>query len=135
MASMDHNAQDELVDYEDDENILDSKDVKGNLGNNILNNNNKGGAMRGSYATVHTGGFKDFFLKPELLRAISESGFEHPSEVQQETIPAAITGQEWYGKNSRFCFYPILQQLDTNENQEYAGTRKEIEYDTIIWRQ
>ncbi|KYO03532.1 ATP-dependent RNA helicase UAP56 [Plasmodium gaboni] len=130
MASMDHNAQDELVDYEDDENILDSKDVKGNLGNNILNNNNKGGAMRGSYATVHTGGFKDFFLKPELLRAISESGFEHPSEVQQETIPAAITGTDilcqaksGMGKTAVFVL-SILQQLDTNENQDMQDTKE-----------
>ena len=26
-------------------------------------------------------GFKDFLLKPELLRAIVDCGFEHPSEV------------------------------------------------------
>src|SRR6266571_9532200 len=51
--------------------------------------------------------FRDFLLKPELLRAISDLGFEHPSEgwffssiddrslfmsflVQQECIPQAV---------------------------------------------
>ena len=46
----------------------------------------------------HTGivssGFKDLLLKPEILRAINECGFEHPSEVQQACIPQAILGQD-----------------------------------------
>lgn len=29
---------------------------------------------------IHSSGFKDFLLKPELLRAIQDCGFEHPSE-------------------------------------------------------
>ena len=28
---------------------------------------------------MHSSGFKDFMLKPELLRAIVDCGFEHPS--------------------------------------------------------
>ena len=35
---------------------------------------------KGSYAGMHTSGFRDFLLKPELLRAIVDCGFEHPSE-------------------------------------------------------
>lgn len=35
---------------------------------------------KGSYVGVHSTGFRDFLLKPELLRAISDLGFEHPSE-------------------------------------------------------
>ena len=31
---------------------------------------------------IHSSGFRDFLLKPELLRAIVDSGFEHPSEGQ-----------------------------------------------------
>lgn len=31
-------------------------------------------------------------LKPELLRAIVDAGFEHPSEVQHESIPQAVLG-------------------------------------------
>ena len=57
--------------------------------------------------------YSDFLLKPELLRAISDLGFEHPSEgqladlphspaaraeadstVQQECIPQAILGTD-----------------------------------------
>ena len=39
------------------------------------------------YTGVHSTGFKDFLLKSELNRAIKQSGFEHPSEVQQQCIP------------------------------------------------
>merc|ERR1712007_36206 len=37
---------------------------------------------------------KDFLLKPELLRAIVDCGFEHPSEVQHECIPQAVLGTD-----------------------------------------
>lgn len=36
--------------------------------------------QQGSYVGIHSTGFRDFLLKPELLRAISDLGFEHPSE-------------------------------------------------------
>ena len=40
-----------------------------------------GGAdKKGSYVGIHSTGFRDFLLKPELLRAITDCGFEHPSE-------------------------------------------------------
>lgn len=62
----------ELLDYEDDEvenqaagegvDVPSKKDVKG------------------SYVSIHSSGFRDFLLKPELLRAIVDCGFEHPSE-------------------------------------------------------
>ena len=42
-----------------------------------------GEAKKGSYVGIHSSGFKDFLLKPELLRAISDCGFEHPSEGEQ----------------------------------------------------
>jgi ATP-dependent RNA helicase UAP56/SUB2 len=35
---------------------------------------------KGSYVGVHSTGFRDFLLKQELLRAITDCGFEHPSE-------------------------------------------------------
>jgi ATP-dependent RNA helicase UAP56/SUB2 len=37
---------------------------------------------KGSYVGIHTSGFRDFLLKPELLRAITDCGFEHPSDGQ-----------------------------------------------------
>jgi len=36
--------------------------------------------FRGGHSSVHSAGFTDFLLRPELLRAINDSGFEHPSE-------------------------------------------------------
>ena len=41
-----------------------------------------GGAQKGkgSYVGIHSTGFRDFLLKGELLRAITDCGFEHPSE-------------------------------------------------------
>lgn len=38
--------------------------------------------------------FHDFSFKPELLRAIQESGFEHTSEVQQECLHQALLGRD-----------------------------------------
>ena len=35
------------------------------------------------YVGIHSSGFKDFLLKPELLRAIVDCGFEHPSEGER----------------------------------------------------
>jgi len=48
--------------------------------------------VKGNYSSIHSSGFRDFLLKPELLRAIVDCGFEHPSEVQHECIPQAILG-------------------------------------------
>ena len=63
--------ENELLDYEEEEtetaaeaqatNDLKKKDVKG------------------TYVSIHSPGFRDFLLKPELLRAIVDCGFEHPS--------------------------------------------------------
>lgn len=41
---------------------------------------------------MHQEGFKDFMLKPEILRAITDNAFEHPSEVQSAAIPQAMLG-------------------------------------------
>lgn len=61
---------DDLLDYEDEEQTDQGveapeppkKDVKG------------------TYVSIHSSGFRDFLLKPEILRAIVDCGFEHPSE-------------------------------------------------------
>ncbi|OAL62758.1 hypothetical protein A7C99_5142 [Trichophyton rubrum] len=39
-----------------------------------------GADKKGSYVGIHSTGFRDFYLKAELLRAITDCGFEHPSE-------------------------------------------------------
>jgi len=46
------------------------------------------------YVGIHASAFKDFLLKPELLRALVDCGFEFPSEVQQECIPQAVLGMD-----------------------------------------
>jgi hypothetical protein len=38
------------------------------------------------YVGIHSSGFRDFLLKPELLRAITDCGFEHPSEGELAAI-------------------------------------------------
>jgi hypothetical protein len=60
--------EDELVDYDEDQQEVTNQ-PKGT--ENV--------AKKG-YVGIHSTGFKDFLLKPELLRAIVDCGFEHPSE-------------------------------------------------------
>jgi len=81
-----------------------------------------GDAKKGGYAAIHASGFRDFLLKPELLRAIVDCGFEHPSEVQHECIPQAILGTDilcqaksGMGKTAVFVL-ACLQQIDTKES-------------------
>lgn len=62
--------EDELVDYEEDQ-PEEAAQAKGT----------ETVAKKG-YVGIHSTGFKDFLLKPELLRAIVDCGFEHPSEGQ-----------------------------------------------------
>jgi ATP-dependent RNA helicase UAP56/SUB2 len=71
-----------------------------------------------TYTGVHSTGFRDFLLIPELNRAIKKCGFEHPSEVQQQCIPRAIEGKDiivqaraGMGKTAVFVI-SILNQMD-----------------------
>lgn len=75
------------------------------------------------YTTMHSSGFRDFLLKPELLQAVTDCGFEHPSEVQHECIPQAILGQDvicqaksGMGKTAVFVL-AVLQQLEAVKGQ------------------
>ncbi len=52
------------------------------------------GGDKKSHSAVHTSGFRDFLLKPELMKAITDCGFEHLSQVQHECIPQAILGTD-----------------------------------------
>jgi len=78
-----------------------------------------------SHASRFTTSFQDFLLKPELLRAIQDAGFEHPSEVQQECLPQAILGTDvlcqaksGMGKTAVFVL-SVLQQLDTTSPEPH----------------
>ncbi|XDC85641.1 hypothetical protein R6Z07F_016814 [Ovis aries] len=100
----------ELLDYEDDE----VETAAGGDGAEAPAKKD----VKGSYVSIHSSGFRDFLLKPELLRAIVDCGFEHPSEVQHECIPQAILGMDvlcqaksGMGKTAVFVL-ATLQQLE-----------------------
>jgi ATP-dependent RNA helicase UAP56/SUB2 len=78
--------EEDLIDYSDEELATTEAPapaaaanggVKGDSGNLTVSGN---AAKKGSYVGIHSTGFREFLLKPELLRAISWCGFEHPSE-------------------------------------------------------
>ncbi|XP_072176600.1 spliceosome RNA helicase DDX39B [Diadema setosum] len=107
----------ELLDYEDDE-AQETADA----GGDAAVKQQKEGKAKG-YVSIHSSGFRDFLLKPELLRAIVDCGFEHPSEVQHECIPQAILGMDvlcqaksGMGKTAVFVL-ATLQQLDPVDGQ------------------
>jgi ATP-dependent RNA helicase UAP56/SUB2 len=73
-----------------------------------------------TYSGVRLGGFKDFLLKVELLHAIQDASFEHPSEVQHQCIPTACLGQDvlcqaksGMGKTAVFVI-AVLQRLQSS---------------------
>ena len=65
--------------------------------------------------------FKDLGLSNELLKAITEMGFEQPSEIQEKTIPTLLETEKDYvglaqtgtGKTAAFGL-PMIQQIDTD---------------------
>lgn len=66
--------------------------------------------------------FTDLGLKAELLRAISEQGYDTPTPIQQKAIPAVMTGhdlmataQTGTGKTAGFTL-PILHRLASGPN-------------------
>lgn len=65
---------DDLLDYEDEE--QPEQAVVDGSGDAV--NNKK--EVKGNYVSIHSSGFRDFLLKPEILRAIVDCGYEHPSE-------------------------------------------------------
>ena len=69
-------AADELIDYEEEEETtVQLTGAKGDGKDSGIDKGTKKG-----YVGIHSTGFRDFLLKPELLRAIADCGFEHPSE-------------------------------------------------------
>jgi ATP-dependent RNA helicase UAP56/SUB2 len=71
--------EEDLIDYSDE-------DIPNNEAGVAASNGDKKAAAagevtaKGSYAGIHSTRFEDFLLKPELIRAITDCGFEHPSE-------------------------------------------------------
>jgi len=75
---------------------------------------------------IHNASFKQIALKPELLRAIDDNGFEHPSEVQHQCIPPALLGNDilcqaksGMGKTAVFVL-SVLHLLDAEETPPHV---------------
>jgi len=109
-------AENELLDYEEEDQAETGAD------NGTTNGTTKK-EVKGAYVSIHSSGFRDFLLKPELLRSIVDNGFEHPSEVQHECIPQAVLGMDilcqaksGMGKTAVFVL-ATMQQLEPVEGQ------------------
>lgn len=76
-------AEEELVDYEEEEAGADDKKAIAGAAGAAAGGAAAAGKGAG-YVGIHSSGFKDFLLKPELLRAIVDCGFEHPSEGKKK---------------------------------------------------
>jgi len=109
-------AENELLDYEEEDQAETTAD-------NGATNGAQKKEVKGAYVSIHSSGFRDFLLKPELLRSIVDNGFEHPSEVQHECIPQAVLGMDilcqaksGMGKTAVFVL-ATMQQLEAVEGQ------------------
>ncbi len=70
--------------------------------------------------------FSDLDLKPEILKAVNELGYEVPFPIQAQIIPAIQTGrdvlgqaQTGTGKTAAFAL-PIINRIDTDERTPQA---------------
>nr|XP_006821292.1 PREDICTED: spliceosome RNA helicase DDX39B isoform X2 [Saccoglossus kowalevskii] len=107
--------EEELLDYDEEEQQETTQETGGD--------GDKKKDVKGNYVSIHSSGFRDFLLKPELLRAIVDCGFEHPSEVQHECIPQAILSMDvlcqaksGMGKTAVFVL-ATLQQIEPVDGQ------------------
>ncbi|MET0897930.1 MAG: DEAD/DEAH box helicase [Mycobacterium sp.] len=70
--------------------------------------------------------FADLQIHPAVLQAVSDVGYESPSAIQAETIPALLAGsdvvglaQTGTGKTAAFAI-PILSKIDTSSKHTQA---------------
>ena len=73
-------AEEDLIDYSDEELVETTKVENGTGRKDNLTAPGNRADKKGSYVGIHSTTFRDFLLKGELLRAITDCGFEHPSE-------------------------------------------------------
>jgi ATP-dependent RNA helicase RhlE len=73
--------------------------------------------------------FSDLGLMPELLRAVSDKGYDTPSPIQLQAIPAVLAGrdvlagaQTGTGKTAGFVL-PILQRLSADATTRHRAPR------------
>ncbi|MGZ5183270.1 MAG: DEAD/DEAH box helicase, partial [Ramlibacter sp.] len=88
------------------------------------NNNETGGAPQVRFA--------DFGLAPEILRALSDQGYVHPTPIQSQAIPVVLQGhdvmgaaQTGTGKTAGFSL-PIIQLLLPHANTSMSPARHAV---------
>jgi superfamily II DNA/RNA helicase len=76
--------------------------------------------------------FQDFGLAPEILRALSDQGYVHPTPIQAEAIPVVLQGrdvmgaaQTGTGKTAGFSL-PIIQRLLAHANNSASPARHPV---------
>jgi len=67
----------DLVDYEEEENVNLTENAEAKSQDKVKE------LKKGSYVGINSSGFRDFLLKSELLLAVTDCAFEHPSEGTQ----------------------------------------------------
>jgi ATP-dependent RNA helicase UAP56/SUB2 len=78
MSAADH--ADDLIDYEEEDEQTIQQESAAQEAEATNGDAEDKKDKKGSYVGIHSTGFRDFLLKPELLRSIVDCGFEHPSE-------------------------------------------------------
>src|SRR5690348_12196660 len=70
--------------------------------------------------------FSALGLSSEILKSLTDLGYESPSPIQQQTIPILLEGKDLLaqaqtgtGKTAAFAL-PILMKLDITKNQPQA---------------
>ena len=76
--------------------------------------------------------FASLGLMPELLRAVGEQGYEHPTPIQAQAIPIVLEGRDLMGraqtgtgKTAGFTL-PLLQRLSPHANTSASPARHPI---------
>ncbi|RZI43618.1 DEAD/DEAH box helicase [Herbaspirillum sp. HC18] len=76
--------------------------------------------------------FEDFGLAPEILRALADQGYVHPTPIQAEAIPIVLQGrdvmgaaQTGTGKTAGFSL-PIIQRLLPSANSSASPARHPV---------
>jgi ATP-dependent RNA helicase RhlE len=76
--------------------------------------------------------FADFGLAPEILRALADQGYVHPTPIQAEAIPIVLQGrdvmgaaQTGTGKTAGFSL-PIIQMLLAHANPSMSPARHPV---------
>ena len=115
-----------------------------------IQNNNEAADLQGADATVHAAApvsapapaadaaaapsvrFADFGLAPEIQRALTDQGYEHPTPIQAQAIPVVLQGrdvmgaaQTGTGKTASFSL-PILQLLMPHANASMSPARHPV---------